>query len=141
MKLEIDGDALQETISPETIERAIRSLADRDDGFVILSTHEMTYIQVAGNPQTGFVLEYQENAPEQHYSCENPNLTEDEVIGVFQHFLAQDDEWKQCVPWTSAWKQRSSKPPQPTGGFGRMAIMIITLIVLAALAWVVIQAS
>lgn len=147
MQLTISGTEYSGAVTAEAIEGAIRSLADQEqeEGFVILSLSTQTYVQVAGTPQDGYVLEYRDGTPDQHYSCENPNLTEDEVIGVFLHFFAQDDEWKQCVPWTSTWaanwmdRDENEAAQGSSGGMGRAAIVIAVLIALAVVAWLVVK--
>lgn len=139
MKLEIDGDTDHHSLSPEVIENAIRSLSDRDDGFVILSTSPLWYVQVLGNTRSGFALEYQEKDSEHHYDCPNPDLTEDQVIEVFQRYLAGDAHWKDVVPWQATWQTpRSNRLDGPAPATRtRQAIVLITIILLALITWLV----
>ena len=84
MQLEVNGHEIDEPLTADLIEQAIFAMTGESDSFVILSRDRMTYIQVAGGPRTGFLLEYQEGSLEKHYSCTELDLGTSDVIQAFQ---------------------------------------------------------
>ena len=100
MKLEIGiGPKFLHDPSPEEIEEALRSLPGGDFSHAILSQDSMTYIQTAGGPYEGFVLEYQEGSLDKHYICTDSNLGLDVVIRALQLYAQGDERWRTELEW------------------------------------------
>ena len=99
MKLIVNGDANSEPLNAKLIRDSINSLTGEGDSFAILEKMEQIYIQTAGGPEHGFVLEYRDGSEAQHYSCSNFELTADEVIWAFQSYLSNDGKWKTELEW------------------------------------------
>jgi len=61
----------------------------------------LTYIQAAGSPTAGFVLEYQERSGSKtrHYQGLNCSLPLQEVVAAFQDFAAGGTVWKSRFQW------------------------------------------
>jgi hypothetical protein len=95
--------------SPADIVHVLNSLQGGADQFAILTRRTSRgegFIQtVTGDPDpdTGFVLEYQEGSTERHYQaiCDatERKFTRKEVISVFQSYANGDDSWKGKYEW------------------------------------------
>jgi hypothetical protein len=95
--------------SPADIEDVLNSLQGGADQFAILTRRTSRgegFIQtVTGDPDpdTGFVLEYQEGSTERQYQaiCDatDRKFTRKEVISVFQSYANGDDSWKGKYHW------------------------------------------
>ncbi len=102
MKLILNGDPLDSTVDDGLIMRSIYSLTGEGDSFAILSKDDMTYIQTAGGPNSGFILEYQDGSLDKHFTCTNQNLTAAQVVNAFQSYTKQDGRWQQEFEWETA---------------------------------------
>lgn len=87
--------------SPAQVDVAVRSLIGGPDAFVVLSATEdgNTYIQTAGGPNEGFILEYQNGALEEHYECTTANLGLEQVVAAFRAYLLGDASWRANHTW------------------------------------------
>jgi hypothetical protein len=99
MELIVNGDVQENPASNAAISEAIGSLAGNEDGFVILASSQMSYLQTTGGPRAGRVLEYQQGSPDEHYACTTPGLGTEDVIRTFQRYLAGDDRWRTDLTW------------------------------------------
>ena len=99
MQLIIGGDKLDGEVTNGLIEQSIRGLTQEADSFAILEKSHMYYIQTAGDPKNGFVLEYQDGSLEEHFSCTDGHIDTNKVIKAFQSYLAQDRRWLQDFNW------------------------------------------
>ena len=81
--------------TPEVISEVIAALPHNPEGsrFAILSDQSQTYMQALYMPE-GFQLEYQEGTIAEHYHCIREDLSAEEVIGIFNDYLARDILWK-----------------------------------------------
>lgn len=100
MKLEIGiGSKVLHDPSLGQIEDALRSLPGGDFSHVILSRDPMTYIQTAGGPWEGFVLEYQDGSVDKHYQCADSDLGLDAVVRAFRLYAQGDERWRTGLEW------------------------------------------
>lgn len=104
MNLTLNGDIVARSANNSQVERALRSLdaSNGADAFVILEKEPMHYLQVAGDADSGFHLEYQEESLEKHYTCVTPDLTEENIIRTFLRYLEGDSRWKSDHQWEVA---------------------------------------
>ena len=83
------------------IRRALKSLPGGDDSFAVYdkSGSGLTYMQTAGGPDEGFLLEYQAGSLGAHFACVNRALTVDEVIKAFIWYATGDERWRAELSW------------------------------------------
>ena len=118
----VNGDAVEEPITAELIDRSIRSLTGDGDSFAILARDAQVYIQTSGDPKNGFVLEYRDGSEAEHYTCVNSELTADEVINAMQRYLNNDSRWKTDIEWQSLAFE--------SAGGGTVRVLIFGLLIL-----------
>ncbi|NNM00941.1 MAG: hypothetical protein HKO62_09345 [Gammaproteobacteria bacterium] len=99
MELTVNGTVQEGGVSDEAIAEAIQSLTGDVDSFAILAASEMSYIQTAGDPGTGFDLEYQNGSLKEHYYCTSGPLTAKQVVDAFQRYAKGDDRWQKDLGW------------------------------------------
>lgn len=99
MNLETDAGRKLANPSASQIAEELEALSGRADSYAILSRDERSYIQAAGGPSEGFLLEYQEGSIEQHYRSTQSNLPLTTVTNAFQLYAADDSSWRSLVPW------------------------------------------
>lgn len=83
----------------ESIEDALRKLDGASNHFAILSIDEMTYMQASGSAETGFVIEYQDGALDEHFKSTDTAIPLERVSKAFQSYLRRDDKWKSEFEW------------------------------------------
>ena len=130
MYLEINGNAVNEPVSDELIEKTVYSLTGEGDSFMILSVDEMTYMQASGDPRGGFVLEYQDGSLEQHYYCADPDISAGKVTDAFRSYLAQDDKWRKKYHWN-----RENEGAKAGAGIVKYVILFCVAAIFAFVAW------
>ncbi|MCA9758835.1 MAG: hypothetical protein KDA27_23780 [Candidatus Eisenbacteria bacterium] len=59
----------------------------------------MFYVQTAGDPDDGFLLEYQEGSLDQHFQSVRQDLPLETVEKTFQMYLVNDSSWKSGAEW------------------------------------------
>lgn len=77
------------------IRAALASLNVRRDGegFAILGPTEMTYLQVGGDQQSGFDMEYQEGSVRDHFRAARTDFSLDEIVAAMQAYRDGKIEW------------------------------------------------
>jgi hypothetical protein len=97
----LTGSDIREIMNPgpTDIRRAVESLHS-EHAFLIYNKagSGMTYMQTAGNPSEGFVLEYQVASVENHYQCVQ-TLSMDQVLAAFQAYASGDNSWRKAHKW------------------------------------------
>ena len=132
MELIVNGKTVAGEVTDSRIEESIRSLTGEGDSFAILARESEVYIQTAGGPANGFVLEYRNGSADQHYSCTNAELAADQVIEAFRSYRANDDKWKSTFKWQpQVFDYRSDAPS------GGVRLALIGVVIVAAAAFVV----
>lgn len=69
------------------------------EGFAILERDSMTYMQVGGDAQQGFVMEYQEGDTDRHYSASRRDFTLDEIVAAMRKYRDDGMLWEKYGPW------------------------------------------
>jgi hypothetical protein len=101
---ELSGSDFDPVLNPsaETIRRAILDLTGIfGESFLILGPvgDEMTYMQVCGGGNDGYLLEYQEGSMERHYQSVDQHLPADKVLQAFASYLEGTDLWLTSILW------------------------------------------
>ena len=95
MTLEICGSKFIENPSDEEIVAELSNLDIKcDDSFAILGPSDMTYIQIAGDKNEGFDLEYQEGNIDSHLRAKNENVPLDQVVEAFIAYRNGENDWR-----------------------------------------------
>ncbi|MDY0171028.1 MAG: hypothetical protein RBS80_31095 [Thermoguttaceae bacterium] len=81
--------------SDEQIREALSSLdVGRDgEGFAILGASDMAYVQVGGDSELGFDIEYQEGRVSAHYRAVREDYTLDDVVAVLIAYRDGNIDW------------------------------------------------
>ena len=130
MYLEINGNAVNEPVSDELIEKTVYSFTGEGDSFMILLVDEMTYMQASGDPGSGFVLEYQDGSLEQHYYCADSDISAGKITDAFRSYLAQDDKWRKKYHWKREYAEANAG-----AGIVKYLILLCIAAILAFVAW------
>lgn len=133
MKLNVNGDDLDVVVTEDLLEEKLRSLPGKGDSFLILSKTEMDYMQTAGSFQEGFILEYQGGSTDEHYTCANDPLTNDQVVQAFKDYLNENANWKSDLIW--------QKEESNAGGMNWPVILLVLLVVAGILYWLLSSAA
>jgi len=115
---------------PETVAKILASLDGDRQVLATLARSELTYVQVSGSVQTGFVLEYQEGSLDQHHRSRVVNLPLDRVTDVFQRYARGDGSWRQGVHW-----EHVPYVPAMTSWSGTWIGFAVILALLIAIIW------
>lgn len=91
MQLEINGIVASAEADEHSIRRELQRFSCEGDSFAILSSAEMTYMQVAENSVGGLLLEYPEGPVQEHYICLDVDLETETIVRVFGSFLRCDE--------------------------------------------------
>lgn len=95
MTLDICGAKKIKAPSDRQIRDELTGLDTRnEDSFAILGPTEMTYIQVSGDKNEGFDLEYQEGAVDAHFRAKNKNITLDQIVEAFIAYRDGETSWR-----------------------------------------------
>ena len=109
MHLKLGRGADLEDPSEAQIEAALRALPGGLDSFAILARNDQHYIQAAGGPADGFVLEYRDGKEAEHYRSSRTGLSPDEAVAAFLSYRRGDDAYRHSLGWerdeptASAW--------------------------------------
>lgn len=99
MMLELANGRTFQNPDAETIERALHTLDGDNNNYAILSRDEDTYIQMCGDPQDGYVVEYQEGSTDAHFQSVRDDLPIDEVRRAFEAYARGDEAWRKMFEW------------------------------------------
>jgi hypothetical protein len=99
LELETDGDESYSDPSPSQIAEVLAALRGGDDAFAVLSRGSREFIQVAGGPSEGFVIEYRDRQSRQLHRSSASNLPLDIVTRAFQLYAQGDPEWRSLATW------------------------------------------
>jgi hypothetical protein len=96
----IDGERKIKNPTPAQIRQELKGLGG-DNSFAIYekSGSGLSFMQTAGGPDEGFVLEYQAGSVDSHFACTNTALSVEEVVQAFVWYATGDDRWRSELPW------------------------------------------
>ncbi len=98
--MEVDGSQRVSSPSHEDLQLALEGLnAIEGGGFIILGRSEFTYLQLSGNQDFGYTLEYQEESVENHHREASGGLTQEQVLGILEQYRVGDEGWKAACQW------------------------------------------
>lgn len=119
MKFETELAGISENPTEEQILTGLDSIDGDECNFAILSSDDMTYVQTAGDPAIGFVLEYQKGSLAKHYRVKNQELSLDEIKKAFIAYSKGDVSWIDTYEW-----EKENLSPKS----GCMTVLAIALI-------------
>jgi hypothetical protein len=99
MKLEAGAGPPIDDPTDEQIAEGLSSVGGERGGFVILSRDTQTYLQASGDPEEGFVLEYRDGDPEEHYRSRNTDVDLRTTTRVFQAYAREKSGWTDDLDW------------------------------------------
>jgi len=82
--------------SKQVITRTIRDLRWSDITFVVLRLDDRNWIEASGSRSDGFSVKFARNGKER-VSESAPTL--DEIVALFQSYVANDGRWERMVKW------------------------------------------
>lgn len=99
--MDLCSEARKPVVSPtaDQIETELHKLDGDGNSFAILGLDGLTYLQTAGGPSTGFVLEYQEGDTTQHFQSMREDYPITFVVKMFQAYAQSDESWRTMVEW------------------------------------------
>lgn len=104
MKLETHKDTIIDPITPEVIKETVAPLVEVGEAFVVLSQHIEVidsvgvhmYVQAAGTVSEGFVVEYRDGGPGDHYRGDRL-VSAEELIALLGSYPSKG--WNEGVAW------------------------------------------
>jgi len=99
MRLEFDDGCTRDDVTPDEVALALRQYRWGSDGFAILGVDQMTYLQAAGSPKDGFIVEHQEGSIKKHYQSAGDAVALDDVAALFASYARGDDVWRTALQW------------------------------------------
>jgi hypothetical protein len=109
MRLEFENSDPIEEPDDAAIAAGLATLGE-ENSFAILTRDNGGFIQAAGDPAAGFVLEYLE--PEQHVQamCTDKQVSIDSVLSAFQRYAKGDDSWIGEHSWVAEKESQGCLP-------------------------------
>jgi hypothetical protein len=129
MNLETSAGRSVANPSASQIAEELAALPGGADCYAILSLDDLTYIQTAGRPPEGFLLEYQDGSAERHYRSTERALPLSTVTNAFQLYARSDSSWRSVATW----KQQDLS--EPSGGSSRLRLALLAAAILALVVW------
>lgn len=99
MLLELENGESYKEPDSTTIESALRTLDGEGNDYAILSQADEVYVQAAGSPETGFILEYRAGSADAHFQSLRDDLALEKVVRTFVQYAAGDPSWKAAFEW------------------------------------------
>ena len=99
LTLELENETI-DSPSAERLEQALATVGHPNGSeSAILSRSEESYIQTAGNLQTGFMIEYREGSAASHRSSKSGSIPHSEMVRAFLAYHHGSEEWKGMFEW------------------------------------------
>jgi hypothetical protein len=111
----------------EQVAEVLAELPGGADSFAILASSEMTYIQTSGAPAEGFILEYQADSADHHFTALRDDLPLETVVEAFQRYAAGDTSWRSLVNW--------NRTEITAGSRNMLAPTLAVAVIAAAILW------
>ena len=101
MRMTVNGRPAAIKPSDTQIRDAICTLNVKKDkeGFLILGLDDLTYLQVSGDQQIGFDMEYREGDVSRHFRAERGDFTLEEVCQALTRYRDGSVEWPRYGKW------------------------------------------
>ncbi len=108
MKLEINRNLISEAADIQTVKSLVRDFPQQSEVTLTLSKSDDEYMQAAGVPANGFRLTYVNRATGQELLSSNQKLKQRTVMVAFDHFVADNPNWRNDVGWKPANEQAAA---------------------------------
>lgn len=99
MNLSVEDGRSFDSPNAEAIDAALCELDGERNSYSILSVSDSVYIQTAGSPAKGFVIEYRDGEGSGQMGTVHKDLPISRVVPVFQKYAAGDASWKVGLEW------------------------------------------
>jgi hypothetical protein len=101
MHMTVNGRPVPIEFSDAQIRDVLRTLNVKKDGegFLILGSDDLTYLQVSGDQQVGFDMEYQEGDVSRHFRAERADFTLEEVREALTRYRDGNVDWPRYGKW------------------------------------------
>jgi len=99
MELKVEGNDPVRNPDETELRDALSDLDDEGQRFAILSVDEQTYIQTTGMPDSGYILEYRDGSPDEHFRTTREDLPMSRVEEVFLSYARGDEDWRTSLDW------------------------------------------
>ena len=100
MKLDICGEKTIDAPMDQQIRWELRQLDENtNDAFAVLFASDLTYMQVAGDLRSGFILEYQQGDVDEHYALHGDRLSLEQVTEAFIEYRDGQTGWQTRFPF------------------------------------------
>ena len=107
MVLNICGARMISDPTDEEIRRELSTLStDNDDYFAILGPSDLTYLQVLGDKNVGFILEYQEGSVEAHFRATDDRIPLEQVVRAFIAYRDGSSDWQEPFTFEKITKEK-----------------------------------
>ncbi len=98
MKLETHEGELDAPLTTESFGAVVACLTDPQEAFVVLVDAPELYLQAAGTVSSGFIVEYRDGGPGDHYRADGLVSAVDLVV-LFLAYWRREREWKSLIGW------------------------------------------
>ncbi len=108
MKLEINRNLVSGEADIETVKALVRDFPPQNEVMLTLWKNDDEYLQAAGVPANGFRLTYANRLTGRELVSTNQKLRQRTVMVTFDHFVADNPNWRNDVGWKPAHEQAAA---------------------------------
>ncbi len=130
MKLEINGNSVEDNLTEESLDQHVRAFAEGESGsFIILSSGAQQYVQAFKNSDGSFELERREGSEAEHWVCSDTYISVDRLRFAFKSYLQGLPSWPEQLSWVRFGEHRDG-----TSG-ARLWLVAFVVAAVLALVW------
>ncbi len=100
MRLILENGERWENPGRSDIDNALKSLGNSGNSFAILERSENEFMQIAGDAEGGFIIEYQSGSTDKHYQSEDHQIALEPAVETLASYAAKDRRWRSNHTWT-----------------------------------------
>ena len=126
MRLILENGEARENPDRSEIEVVLSSLGNSGNSFAILERSEKEFMQIAGDPDNGFLIEYQSGSMDKHYQSENHQIALEPAVDTLVSYAAKDRRWLSNHAWTKI----DLTTPRSAGGNLSLLLLIVGALML-----------
>jgi hypothetical protein len=97
--LNLENGETWDNPSSYQIEEALGKLEQTNNSFLILERDSDGYMQVAGNEESGYYLEYRSASSEKQYRCVDSSLSFEASTEILKGYAAKNRRWRTSQEW------------------------------------------
>ena len=109
MRLNLENGETWDNPSSYQIEEALRKLEQTSNSFLILERDSDGYMQVAGDGESGYYLEYRSASSKKQYRCVDRSLSFETCVEILKGYAAKNRRWRSSQEWNHINLEDSSK--------------------------------